>query len=119
MASALGGCSRVSSLSSVTGPGRSSGEIWTARVLTLSTSDVPLASSTSPRGAATSTLRTRLTVAALTYWSPESTCRNHRRKKMIANRPSAKLPTTATRRASCGVNVGRRSSGGVVIRHLG
>ncbi len=119
MASPLGGCSRVSSLSSVTGRGRSSGEIWTARVLTLSTSAVPLASSTWPRGAAMSILRSRLTVAALTYWSPESTCRNQRRKKTIANSPSAKLPTMATRRASWGVSVGRRSSGGMVILHLG
>ena len=119
MASARGGRSRVSSLSSVTGTGRSSGEIWTWSVLTLSTSGVPLASSTSPRGAAMSIWRTRLTVAALTYWSPESTWRNHRRKKMMANSPSAKLPTMATRRASCGVSGGRRSSGGAVIGRPG
>ena len=66
----------------------------------------------SPRGASILTLRTRFSRAWLTYSSPVSTCRNQRRKKMIANSTNATPPSTATRTASCGVIGGRRSSTG-------
>src|SRR6476659_3534683 len=77
----------------------------------LSTSTLPLRSRMSPRGAGTTTSRMRLLFACARYLSPERTWRNHRRKKMIANIVSAIPPRIATRRASCGVIGGRRSSG--------
>src|SRR5205085_5791192 len=85
------------------GTGRLGGEIWTAIERTELTSTFPLASRISPRGAGTSTLRTKLTRACATYLLPDSTWRYQRRKKMIANIASAKLPRIATRSASCGV----------------
>jgi len=70
----------------------------------------PLRSTMFPRGASILILRTRFWRAWDTYSSPVSTCRNHRRKKTIANSTKATPPSTATRTASCGVMAGRRSS---------
>src|SRR5436305_5170701 len=69
----------------------------------------------SPRGAWMRTSRTWLELACETYWSPERTCRYHRRKKTTAKRTSATPPSTATRRAICGLIGGRRSSGSWII----
>src|SRR4051794_13516664 len=65
----------------------------------------------SPRGAWIRTSRTWLELACETYWSPESTCRYHSRKKTTANSTSAMPPSTAMRSASEGLIGGRRSSG--------
>src|SRR5215210_3211351 len=77
--------------------------------LRFSTSVWPWRSTISPRGACTLISRTRLSLAAARYLSPESTCRYQSLKKISANITSATPPITATRNASCGVSVGRRS----------
>ena len=53
--------------------------------------------------------------------SPDSTCRNQRRKNSAANSTNAMPPKMATRRASCGDIVGRRSSscGGIRLGERG
>ena len=83
---------------------------WIVSALRLETSTVPSRSTTSPRGAGKGMSRTRLLLASARYWSPESTWRNHSRKKTIAKRVNATPPKIATRSASCGVIAGRRSS---------
>ena len=77
--------------------------------LRFSTSGWPWRSTISPRGACTFISRTRLFCAWASYLSPESTWRYQSRKKIRANITSATPPITATRKASCGVSVGRRS----------
>src|SRR3954454_21450227 len=57
------------------------------------------------------TSRTWLELACETYWSPDRTCRYHRRKQTTANSTSAMPPSTAMRRARAGLIGGRRSSG--------
>src|SRR4051794_16349859 len=75
----------------------------------LSTSTLPLRSTTFPRGACTRMSRTWLLCACARYLSPERTCRYQRRKKMIANPTRAIPPMIATRSASWGVIAGRFS----------
>src|ERR687896_1047470 len=89
--------------------GRRSGESLTAWPTRLRTSTRPSRSTISPRGACTLISRSWLFFASATYLSPDSTCRYQSRKKMTAKAASAMPPTIATRTASCGVSVGRRS----------
>src|SRR5918992_3774936 len=88
---------------------RPAGVTFTPLPTRLRTSTRPSRSTISPRGACTLISRSWLFLASATYLSPESTCRYQSRKKMIANAASAMPPTIATRTASCGVSVGRRS----------
>ena len=68
---------------------------------------LPLRSRISPRGAWILISRMRLFFASARYSSPESTCRNQRRKKTAAKTTSAMPPRIATRSANCGVRRGR------------
>src|SRR4051794_4562810 len=85
--------------------------ISTVLAIRLTTIRSPLRSTMSPRGAWMRTSRTWLELAWETYWSPESTCRYHSRKKTTANSTSATPPITATRNAIDGLIGGGRASG--------
>src|SRR5436190_8114921 len=83
--------------------GRSAGQMSMLVPSVFLTRTRPSRSSMSPRCASIGSVRTRLLFALARYLSPESTWSAHSRSKSTANTVSARKPSTATRRASCGV----------------
>ena len=104
------------------GTGRSGGGSGRRSPPLESTRTVPLRSRMSPRGAGIAMSRIAVAVLAwATYWSPDRTCRNQSRKKMIANITSAKPPSDRRRAAPAAASSagGGRRGGWIIARIAG